>query len=111
MLRAPGAAAAAGVPGQGERPEPPSEYLRLVQAAKRQGRERLCLVLQTICATGIRVSELRFVTVEAVRTGRATVSGKGKCREILLPGKLRARLKEYLKHTAAGPARPTRLCF
>lgn len=75
-----------------------SEYLRLVQAAKRQGRERLCLVLQTICATGIRVSELRFVTVEAVRTGRATVTGKGKCREILLPGKLRARLKEYLKH-------------
>ena len=39
-----------------------SEYLRLVQAAKRQGRERLCLVLQTICATGIRVSELRFVS-------------------------------------------------
>ena len=80
-----------------------SEYLRLVQAAKRQGRERLCLVLQTICATGIRVSELRFVTVEAVRTGRATVTGKGKCREILLPGKLRARLKEYLKHSGRWP--------
>ena len=80
-----------------------SEYLRLVHAAKRQGRERLCLVLQTICATGIRVSELRFVTVEAVRTGRATVTGKGKCREILLPGKLRARLKEYLKHSGRWP--------
>ena len=80
-----------------------SEYLRLVQAAKRQGRERLCLAMQTICATGIRVSELRFVTVEAVRTGRATVTGKGKCREILLPGKLRARLKEYLKRYGRWP--------
>lgn len=83
-----------------------SEYLRLVQAAKRQGRERLCLVLQTICATGIRVSELRFVTVEAVRTGRATVTGKGKCREILLPGKLRAQLKAYLKHCGRWPGQP-----
>ena len=80
-----------------------SEYLRLVQAAKRQGRERLCLVLQTICATGIRVSELRFITGEAVRSGRATVSGKGKCREILLSSQLRARLKEYLKHSGRWP--------
>ena len=73
------------------------EYLRLVQAAKAQGRARLCLAMQTICATGIRVSELRFITVEAVRTGRATVTGKGKCREILLPGALRQKLKRYLK--------------
>lgn len=73
------------------------EYLRLVQAAKAQGRARLCLAIQTICATGIRVSELRFITVEAVRTGRATVTGKGKCREILLPGALRQKLKRYLK--------------
>ena len=72
------------------------EYLRLVQAARAQGRERLCLAMQTICATGIRVSELRFITVEAVRTGRATVTGKGKCREILLPGALRQKLKRYL---------------
>ena len=73
------------------------EYLRLVQTARAQGRERLCLAMQTICATGIRVSELRFITVEAVRTGRATVTGKGKCREILLPGALRQKLKRYLK--------------
>ena len=73
------------------------EYLRLVQTAQVQGRERLCLAMQTICATGIRVSELRFITVEAVRTGRATVTGKGKCREILLPGALRQKLKRYLK--------------
>ena len=74
-----------------------SEYLRLVQAAKRQGRERLCLVLQTICATGIRVSELRFITGEAVRSGRATVTGKGKCREILLPAELCKRLQKWCK--------------
>lgn len=79
------------------------EYQRLIKTAQRQGRERLCLVLQTICATGIRVSELRFITGEAVRTGRATVTGKGKCREILLPGKLRARLKEYLKRYGRWP--------
>ena len=88
-----------------------SEYLRLVQAAKRQGRERLCLVLQTICATGIRVSELRSITGEAVRTGRATVSGKGKCREILLPGKLRAQLKAYLKHCGRWPGQPNAPVF
>ena len=88
-----------------------SEYLRLVQAAKRQGRERLCLVLQTICATGIRVSELRFITGEAVRSGRATVSGKGKCREILLPGQLRVRLKAYLKHCGRWPGQPNAPVF
>ena len=79
------------------------EYLRLVQTARAQGRERLCLAMQTICATGIRVSELRFITVEAVRTGRATVTGKGKCREILLPGTLRQKLKRYLKRLGRWP--------
>ena len=79
------------------------EYLRLVQTARAQGRERLCLAMQTICATGIRVSELRFITVEAVRTGRATVTGKGKCREILLPGALRQKLKRYLKGLGRWP--------
>ena len=73
------------------------EYRRVVQTGRAQGRERLCLAMQTICATGIRVSELRFITVEAVRTGRATVTGKGKCREILLPGALRQKLKRYIK--------------
>lgn len=79
------------------------EYLRLVQTAQVQGRERLCLAMQTICATGIRVSELRFITVEAVRTGRATVTGKGKCREILLPGALRQKLKRYLMRLGRWP--------
>ena len=79
------------------------EYLRLVQTARAQGRERLCLAMQTLCATGIRGSELRFITVEAVRTGRATVTGKGKCREILLPGALRQKLKRYLKGLGRWP--------
>ena len=73
------------------------EYKRLLSAARRNKRERLLLAMEAICATGIRVSELRFITVEAVRTGRATVTGKGKCREILLPGALRQKLKRYLK--------------
>ena len=74
-----------------------AEYVRLVDAAQRQGNERLALLLQTICATGIRVSELRFITVEAVALGRTAVSNKGKRRTVFLPGKLCGLLKKYLK--------------
>ena len=74
-----------------------AEYLRLVQAAGRGGNERLSLVIQTICATGIRVSELRFVTVEAVRAGRSVVSCKGKTRIIFLPEKLCRLLTQYAR--------------
>lgn len=80
-----------------------AEYLRLVRTANAQGRTRLGLAMQTICATGIRVGELRFITVEAVRTGHATVTGKGKCREILLPGALCKKLKRYLKQLNRWP--------
>lgn len=73
------------------------EYTRLVDAARRRGGERLALVLQTICATGIRVSELRFVTARAVHLGRAEVNNKGKRRTVLLSGKLCRLLKKYLK--------------
>ena len=73
------------------------EYTRLVDAAQRRGGERLALVLETICATGIRVSELRFVTARAVHLGRAEVSNKGKRRTVFLPGKLCRLLKKYLK--------------
>ena len=73
------------------------EYLRLVQAAKREGNERLCLVLQTICATGIRVSELQFITIEAAHMGRAVVNCKGKTRTILLPKKLCHTLIAYTR--------------
>lgn len=74
-----------------------SEYARLVAAAQREGCERLSLVMQTICATGIRVSELRFITVQAVRSGRAEVSCKGKRRVVFLPEKLRRALRKYLE--------------
>lgn len=74
-----------------------AEYVRLVRAAQRKENERLSLVIQTICATGIRVSELRFITAEAVQCGRAEVSNKGKCRTVFLPDKLRKLLKSYLQ--------------
>lgn len=55
-----------------------AEYMRLVNTAKQKGNERLNLILQTICGTGIRVSELQYITVEAVKNGEAIVSLKGK---------------------------------
>lgn len=79
------------------------EYVRLVDAAQRKNQEQLALIIQTICATGIRVSELRFITVKSVHTGRFEVSNKGKWRTVFLPGKLCRLLKNYLKkqkHTA-----------
>ena len=74
-----------------------AEYVRLVKAAERNENQRLALVLQTICATGIRVSELKFITAEAVQTGRAEVTNKGKRRAVFLPEKLRRLLKGYLR--------------
>lgn len=74
-----------------------AEYARLVQAAEQQENQRLSLIIQTICATGIRVSELKFITVEAVATGRAEIFNKGKRRPVFLPAKLRKLLKPYIK--------------
>jgi len=70
-----------------------AEYLRLLKAAKNN--EQLYLVLQTICSTGIRVSELRYFTVEAVKRGAVTVDCKRKTRTILVPGKLKRILLNY----------------
>lgn len=83
-----------------------AEYVRLLDAAQRQGNERLALLLQTVCAAGIRVSELRFITVESVALGRTAVNNKGKRRAVFLPGKLRGLLKKYVKKQkiTAGPA-------
>lgn len=72
-----------------------NEYYRLVEAARRRKDDRLCLLMQTICATGIRVGELRFITVESLETGRATVSLKGKTRQVLLPRALVRELRRY----------------
>ena len=73
-----------------------AEYRRLLKAA--QG-TRLALVIQTICETGIRVSELEFITVEAVECGRAVVDCKNKTRVILIPTALRKILLQYIKKT------------
>ena len=80
------------------------DYERLITAARESGRERIALVMETICATGIRVSEVRYITVEAARYGRAEISLKGKIRVILLPGKLCRKLRQYAKkqRTASG---------
>ena len=80
------------------------EYLRLIETAQAEGKERLALLMETICATGIRVSEVRYITVEAARQGRAEISLKGKIRTILLPGKLCRKLLKYAKRqkTASG---------
>ena len=72
-----------------------AEYLRLVRAA--WVKPRLCLLMQTICATGIRVSDLRFFPVEAVRAGSAEVRCKGKVRTVLVPRKLRQKLLTYAR--------------
>lgn len=73
------------------------EYIRLVNAARSKGKERLSLVIETICGTGIRVSELQYITVEAARQGEAVVNCKGKTRTIFLPSALRKKLLHYTK--------------
>lgn len=72
------------------------EYYRLLAAAKKP---RLKLALESICATGIRVSELRHITVESVHTGRAVVNCKGKMRTVFLPTALKKKLVAYIKRT------------
>ena len=74
-----------------------AEYERLLQAAKQKKNERLYLLMQTICSTGIRVSEVRYVTVEAVTRGIAEINCKGKRRQVFLPKQLCQILKQYIK--------------
>jgi len=73
------------------------EYRRLITAAERKKNERLSLVIQTICGTGIRVSELSQITAEAVKRGRATVSCKGKTRTVFIVSALQKRLLCYAR--------------
>src|SRR5699024_4661955 len=75
------------------------EYEKLLAAAQQQGSARLALLLETICATGVRVSEVKYITVEAARRGRADVTMKGKIRTILIPNKLCRKLLKYAKQT------------
>mgnify|MGYP001852575862 FL=1 len=72
-----------------------AEYFRLLDAARATGNKRTQLLLETICSTGIRVSELQFITAEAVRSRKASIRCKGKCRDILLPKELCHRLQKW----------------
>lgn len=74
-----------------------AEYERLLTAAKSKKNERLYLLMQTICSTGIRVSELKFITVEAVERGIAEINCKGKRRQVFLPKDLRKMLGRYIR--------------
>lgn len=73
------------------------EFDRLLETARTLGRERLTLLMETISATGIRVSEVRYITLEAVQQGRAEIALKGKIRTILLPVKLCRKLNKYAR--------------
>ena len=73
------------------------DYGRLVQAAERKGDTRMSMLLQTIGSTGIRISELRFITVESLEHGRAEIYNKGKSRIALLPAELMKLLKKYCR--------------
>lgn len=86
------------------------EYERLCYAAQRKHNERLYLILQAICSTGIRISELSFITVEAVQKGKAVVTMKGKTRSVFLPKKLQKKLLRYIsgKKIAEGSVFVTR---
>ena len=87
-----------------------AEYVRLLNAAKQQKNDRLNLLLQTICGTGIRVSELEFITVEAAKAGQATVNCKGKTRTVFIVKELKKKLLQYAKNKriAIGPIFITR---
>ena len=92
-----GGSALKNVPAGYERDHPQAEYLKLINKAQELGKERLSLLMQTICATGIRVSELKYITIETVKAGKAEISLKGKIRTILLTGKLCKKLLKYAK--------------
>lgn len=78
------------------------EYVRLLETADTLGKSRLSLLMETICATGIRVSEVKYITVEAAQAGRAEIALKGKIRTILIPGKLCRKLLKYAKKQKTG---------
>ena len=74
-----------------------AEYQRLLDAAQSRGQERLGLLMEAICSTGIRVSEVRYITLEAAQQGRADICLKGKIRTILLPSRLCRKLLKYAR--------------
>ena len=87
-----------------------AEYIRLLEAANAKRNGRLNLIIQTICGTGIRVSELQYITVEAVKCGEAIVNCKGKNRRIFIVPELKKKLLQYVKqqHISMGAVFVTR---
>ena len=87
-----------------------TEYERLIRETQKQGKKRLELLMETICSTGIRVSEVQYITVEALERGKAEIHLKGKIRVILLTGKLCKKMLKYAKKQkiSAGPVFVTR---
>ena len=81
-----------------------NEYRRLLDAAKSKKKERLCLVMQTVCSTGIRISELKYITTESLGRGFAIIRCKGKTRQVFLPQQLCKQLLKYVSkmHIAGG---------
>lgn len=74
-----------------------NEYKKMVKYALEKGKDRLALILETICSTGIRVSELKYFTIRCLNIGKVEIYNKGKVRTILLPEKLRKKLLYYTK--------------
>lgn len=87
-----------------------AEYERLLTAAKSKNNERLYYLMQTICSTGIRISELRYITCDAIKHGQAVINCKGKLRKVFLPKELCKMLREYIKrqNIKSGPVFITR---
>lgn len=84
------------------------EYQKLVQAASQSGRQRLSLILETICATGIRISELAEITVAGAKHGMADIYCKGKARKVLIPKPLQKKLLYYLEKKGYGKGQYSR---
>lgn len=74
-----------------------AEYIRLVKAARAHGNTRLSMIIETICGTGIRISELKYITVDAIRHGSVEVFCKGKNRIVMLSKELRKKLLLYIQ--------------
>lgn len=86
------------------------EYDKLIRAANINGQDRLSLIMQTICSTGIRVSELQYITVEAIKEGKTIATNKGKSRIVFIPNTLQKLLKKYVVNSniTSGPIFITR---
>ena len=81
-----------------EREMTEKDYTRLIEAARRKGDTRMSMLIQTIGSTGVRISELKFITVESIKTGRVEIYNKGKSRVVLLPMELTKLLKKYCRN-------------